>query len=403
MTRGLKLTLTKQHKILSFGFPFEVLNRDLKLIFVSNLVGSFGDGLYAYLLPVYMTDTLGASKVEVGILYAVVGLVAALTLLVAGMLADRYDRKKIMIAGWMAWVPAPLIFSLAGNWLQMLPGMVLWGFWLGGPTGTAYIVTSANKNKLTLTFTAISAAWSFGYIFSPALGGYLAGIVSMRVVFYLAFIFYALAGFTLSFISTQHARSRTQHSPEEHYSFFKLLRTRKLLTLSIFFGSIMFIAMMFRPFVPNFLADIYHYGNFEIGVLGSISFFSSAVLGILLGKLGDRWRKSYALAVSMILCSFSLILLLLFGNFYILTFTFFLVGGSYITWSLLSAIVGPLAPEAIRARWVSIPQTVSMFSSVIAPYVGGVLYEVSPSYPFVVAIGGTLFIALLAFTRLFEG
>ena len=385
------------------GFPFEVLNRDLKLIFLSNLTGSFGDGLYAYLLPYYMSDTLGASSVEVGILYAVVGLVAALTLLVAGMLADKYDRKKIMIAGWLAWVPAPLIFSFAGNWLQMLPGMVLWGFWLGGPTGTAYIVTAADKSRLSLTFTAISAAWSFGYIFSPAAGGYLAGTIGMRVVFYLAFILYALAGFILSFISTQHARSHTQHSPEERYSFFKLLKTRKLLTLSILFALIMFVLMLFRPFVPKFLGDAYHYGDFEIGVLGSVSFFSSAVLGILLGKLGDRWRKSYALAVSMMLCSFSLILLMLFGNFYILIVTFFLTGGSYITWSLLSAIVGPLAPEAIRARWVSIPQTVSMFSSVIAPYIGGVLYEASSYYPFIVATGATLFLALSAFIRSFAG
>ncbi len=401
-TRGLKLTLAKQRKILSFGFPFEVLNKDLRLIFVSNLVGSFGDGLYAYLLPYYMTDTLGASKVEVGILYAIVGLVAALTLLVAGMLADRYDRKKIMIVGWLTWVPAPLIFSLAGNWLQMLPGMVLWGVWLGGPTGTAYIVTSADKSKLTLTFTAISAAWSFGYIFSPALGGYLAETIHMQVVFYLAFIFYASAAFVLCFISTQHAKRYTQRQPEEGHSFFKLLRTRKLLMLSVFFGSIMFIAMMFRPFVPNFLADVYHYGGFEIGVLGSISFFSSAVLGILLGKLGDRWRKSYALAVSMILGSLSLIPLMLFGDFRILMVTFFLIGGSYITWPLMSAIISPLAPESIIARWVSIPQTVSMFSSVIAPYVGGVLYEISPPYPFIVAVGAMFSLALLVLTRLSE-
>jgi len=380
-----------------------VLNRDLKLIFASNLAGSFGDGLYAYLLPYYMSENLKTTPVEVGILYAVMGLVAALTLLVAGMLADRYDRKKIMIAGWIGWLPAPLIFSIGQNWLQMLPGMVLWGFWLGGPTGTAYIVTSADKSKLTLTFTVISSAWSFGYIFSPALGGYIARTSGMRVVFYLAFILYAIAGFILTFISTQHARSPTQCSSEERYSFFKLLRTKKLLTLSIFFGSIMFITMLFRPFVPKFLADVYRYGDFEIGILGSISFFSSAVLGILLGRLGDKWRKSYAIATSMILCSLSLVLLLLFGDFRILIVTFFLTGGSYLTWSLMGAIVGPLAPESIRARWVSVPQTVSMFSSVIAPYIGGVLYDASPHYPFLAATAITLFIALLAFTISSEG
>ena len=60
------------YKILKFSFPFEVLNKDLKLIFTSNLIGSFGDGLYAYLLPYYMSKNLNTSSVEIGILYAVV-------------------------------------------------------------------------------------------------------------------------------------------------------------------------------------------------------------------------------------------------------------------------------------------------------------------------------------------
>jgi MFS family permease len=206
----------------------------------------------------------------------------------------------------------------------------------------------------------------------------------------------------LSFISSQKASDYVQKSSEEQYSFSKLLRTRKLITLSIFFGAIMFFLIMFRPFVPEFLADRHHYGDFEIGVLGSISFFGSAVLGILLGRFGDRRKKSYALSVSLALCSLSLVLLTLFGDFYILLIAFFLSGGSYITWSLMNSIIGPLAPESIRARWISIPQTVSMFSSFMAPYIGGILYDVSIFYPFIVAIAITPFLALLAITKLLE-
>jgi MFS family permease len=374
-----------------------VLNRDLKLIYICNLVGSFGDGLYAYLLPYYMTKNLGAESVEVGILYAVMSLVAALTLLFAGTLADKYDRKKIMLAGWIAWLPAPIIFSFARNWFEMFPGMLLWGVWLGGPTSTAYIVSAADEKKLTLTFTMISSSWSFGYIFSPAFGGYLAGTVGMQTVFYLASIFYASATLILFFIRSQKAKGYVVRSSKEGYSFFQLLKTRRLLKLSVFFASMMFMIMMFRPFVPKFLADVYGYGDFEIGVLGSISFFGSAVLGILLGKIGDKWRKAYALATSLLLCSLSLALLLLFGNFEILTITFFITGGSYLTWSLLGAVVGPLAPESIRARWVSVPQTVTMFASFVAPYIGGVLYGLSSYYPFITAIIVTLFLALSTF------
>jgi len=385
------------------GFLFSTLNRDLRLIFASNLMGSFGDGLYAYLLPVYMTENLKASSIEVGTLFAVVNLLAASTLLLAGVIADRYDRKKIMVAGWIAWVPAPLFFALARNWTEMLPGMVLWGVWLGGPTVTAYVVTSASKDRLTLSFATISASWSLGYVISPALGGYLASKLSMRVVFILASILYASAGLILSLISSQKPAIRKPEShSEENYSFFRLLRIKRLLMLSLFFASVMFTLMLFRPFISKFLADVYGYSQLEIGVSGSVLFLGSSVLGILIGRLGDRGRKSYALASTLALCGLSLTLLLASRDFRILIITVFLAGCSYTLWSLMNAIVGPLAPEPVRARWASIPQTVSMFSSIMAPYVGGVLYGVSPYYPFEVAIVMVLLLALLASTGILE-
>jgi MFS family permease len=382
-------------KVLQFSFPFEVLNKDLKLIFTSNLIGSFGDGLYAYLLPYYMKETLKANPVEIGILYALTSLTAALTLLLAGMIADKYDRKKIMIAGWIAWVPAPIIFSLARDWIQMLPGMILWGIWLGGPTSTAYIVTAADKNKLTLTFTVISSSWSLGYIFSPAIGGYMAGKIGMQAVFYTSFILYAIAGLVLAFMRSQHALT-SQQKTSTGPSTIELLKDKRLIGMSAFFASVMFVMMMFRPLVPQFLADAYHYGDFEIGVLGSIAFFGSAVLGIILGRVGDKWRKEYALAASMVSCSLSLIIMLLTGDLYVLALAFFLAGASYITWSLMSAIIGPQAPEPIRARWISIPQTISMFASIVAPYVGGIVYEFSPYYPFMIAISASILLAIIA-------
>jgi MFS family permease len=397
------LALDRSAKIFRVFSPFKALNRDLRLIFACNLIGSFGDGLYAYTLPNYLTVNLGVNSVELGILYAVMSLVAALTLLIAGMLADKYDRKKIMVAGWLAWLPAPIIFSIAKDWFQALPGMVLWGFWLGGPTTTAYIVTSADRNKLSTTFTVISAAWSFGYIFSPGLGGYLSKILGHNIVFYSAAVLYALAALILAFISTQRAPANNAgNSMEERLSFRSLIKSRKLLIFSAFFASVMFILMLFRPFVPSFLKDMYYYQEFEIGLFGSISFFGSAVLGILFGKVGDKWKKAYALAVSLIFCSFSLTLLLLFGDFHILTIAFFLTGGSYMTWSLMSAIIGPSAPESSRARWVAIPQTISMFISVLAPYIGGFLYFISPYFPFVIAIAASLLLATLTLWLLKE-
>jgi DHA1 family multidrug resistance protein-like MFS transporter len=380
----------------------QVLNRDLKLIFATNVVGSFGDGLFAFLLPVYMNNTLGFDSIQIGILYALLALASALTLLISGKLADNYDRRKIMVAGWIAWLPAPLIFAFARNFAEMIPGMVMWGFWLGQPAGSAYIVTSSERDRLTSTFTIMSAGWSSGYTFSPAIGGFLAGTVGMKTVFFLAFIFYASACFTLSFIRSQHANREQGASDGKEYSFSKLIRNRKLLSFSTFFATVMFITMMFRNFVPIYVKRVYGLTDFEVGFLGSILFASSAVLGILLGRLGDMKRKVYPLALSLIFGALGLMLMLWLGSFVILAVSFVFNGASYLTWSMLSAIVGPIAPESCRARWIAIPQTLCMLVSFAAPYVGGFLYATSAKYPFIVAAMAMPMLAFLSVKMLKE-
>jgi ENTS family enterobactin (siderophore) exporter len=392
--------LARWHSFFSIRGFFTSLNKDLKLIFFANLAGSFGDGLYAYIMPYYMKDSLKANAVEIGILYAMTNLFATVTLLIAGLLADRYDRKKILVLGWAAWVPAPLIFAVAKNWVQMIPGMALWGVTLGPPAMAAFIIATTNKTKLTLTFTVISSAWSLGYIFSPALGGYLGGMVGMPLVFLLSSVCYTAATVILLLIKSQYCANHISGAERKEAPTLQLLKSRKLLVLSIFLGAIMFAVFLFRPFIPTFLADVYGYNGFQIGVLGSFSFFGSALLGVMLGRFGDKTRKTHALAAALALFGFALVPFLLFDDFQVLLVTQVLVGASYLAWPLMSAIIGPLAPERARALWVAIPLAVGMFSAILAPYFGGILYEISPYYPFVFGIVVTIFLALVSLVKL---
>ncbi len=373
------------------------LNRDLKLILLSNFVGAFGDGLYFYILPLYIRS-LEAGPVEVGIFFSVLCLAAAITPILGGFLADRYDRKKVMILGWLIWIPVPLIFSLARHWSQMLPAAVLYGCWIGQPASSAYVATSADRKRITLTFTMISAAWWSGYVFSPALGGYLSEhVIGMRRVFYLSFIFYALCTTILLFISSQHAKK--QSSPPSSPTPF---RRKTMLLWSLFFAVIMFVQVIVRPSVPQFLDDVYGFEEFHIGVLASVTFFGSALLTIGLGRIGDRWTRAGAVSISMILCCVSTAILVSSKNFLTLVFASFLMGSSYSAWSVVSALFGSVAPEASRGRWMSLQQTAGMLAAFSAPYLGGVIYEAWPYNPFIVAIVATPLLAALALTSPFQ-
>src|SRR5439155_15466364 len=55
------------------------------------------------------------------------GLVKALTNLAAGRLSDRYGRKPVLVAGWLAGVPVPLLLIWAPSWAWVIAANALLG------------------------------------------------------------------------------------------------------------------------------------------------------------------------------------------------------------------------------------------------------------------------------------
>jgi MFS family permease len=382
--------------LLSRVLPAGTLNRNLRLLCISNFFGAFGDGLFVYTLPLYLRE-LKASPADVGLLYSILSLSSALTIIPGGFLADRFDRKKLMILGWAIWVPAPLMFSVATHWSQLLPVISVYGFLIAGPATSAYIATSANKDRITVTFTAISASWSLGYIFSPALGGYISTQIGTSWVFFLAFALYVLAAVTLFFLQSQHPKMLNEKSPASTGS--RPFDSRKIILLSIYFATAIFFLSITRPLVVQFFKDVFIIDSFHVGVLGSVTFSGWAVISMGLGKIGDKWTKAAAVATALVLGSISLIIIISFNNFPVLVLASFIHGGSYPLWSLMSAAVCSIAPEMSRGRWVSVSQAMTTLTAFVAPYLGGILYEASPYMPFYVVIVATLLLSLVAFTK----
>lgn len=385
--------------VYSFALPLGTLSQDLKLLFLSNFIGAVGDGLYSYIMPIYIRD-LGASSADVGFLFSVFILSTALTIIPGGILADRYDRKKVMILGWLLWIPVPLTFSMAAYWTQLIPVMAFYGLFIGGPATSAYVMTSARKDRVTLTYTLMSASWLSGYTFSPGLGGYLSIVLGMRSVFLLSLALFAAATIVLFFVRSQ--RAQKPSTPHETRFNLDSAHAKKIVLLSVFFAFVFFFLNLVRPLTVQFFKDVYALDSLNIGLLGSAAFLGSAIFSILLGKAGDKFGKTIAIAVAMLVGGVSFGLFLCFRNTLALGFASFLNGTSYMLWPLMGASVGSITPEASRGRWISLAQMSATLAATIAPYIGGVLYEWSPHLPFYIVIAVSPLLALLALTKPFR-
>jgi hypothetical protein len=107
----------------------------------------------------------------------------------------------------------------------------------------------------------------------------------------------------------------------------------------------------------------------------------------------------------MALVGLGLGILISVDNFIILVFASFLRGAFFPMWAFIGATVGSIAPASSRARWISVVQTTTQAASILAPYVGGVLYDISPrvhTTPFFIAIAACLALTFLARIRPFR-
>lgn len=371
------------------------MNRDIQILCIANFIAAFGDGLYAYVLPNIIRN-LEASPTQVGITYAILHLAAAITPIPAGYLADKYDRKKIIILGWLIWLPVPILFSLATHWTHMLPSMLLYGLWLSGPATSAYIATTTKPQEMARAYTATSASYWLGYTFSPSIGAYITQKTNTNTTFYLTSLFYAVTILTLTFLTSQHARDKQPIKTNKHNNKGYSLRT--ILAWTLFLTILVYTIMLTRPTTPQFLKYHYKYTDPQIGLIGSATFAGATVWCILLGKLGDRWRKSGALSLGLITSIIATTILITTNNYTILLPNALLIGASYTLWSLIGSIVGPLTPPTKRARWISITHTGATTAALASSLTGGILYETSPHTPFLIFIPTATTLAILGLT-----
>ena len=192
------------------------------LVLVNAFVGGMV-GLERTVVPLIGTEEFGiSSEVVVFSFIITFGLVKACVNLVSGLLADRFTRKTVLVAGWVVGLPVPFMLGYGPSWAWIVGANVL----LGVSQGLAWSMTVNMKIDLVGPrqrglAMGLNEAAGYGAVGLTALGtGYLAAWYGLRPEpFYIGIIYSAL-GLLLSVFLVRdtggHARLESTHSaPEE--------------------------------------------------------------------------------------------------------------------------------------------------------------------------------------------
>jgi predicted MFS family arabinose efflux permease len=377
-----------------------MLPRDRRRLRLGLFLWGVGEGLFIYLLPLYVRN-LGGDATAVGLTLGVQFAVAGVGTLLAGPVVDRIGHLPLIRASGIVASPGLLIWIFAPSWQWIIPGTALYALSFSiVPALNGYIISGHDDH--VGAFGSTFAFFSLGMIVTPGIGGFIATqLHSIRPVFALALVMY-IAG-------TVAVWNLTPHPIEPHEPLGTVVRAlftnRPLMRLCVFLIGTMFVLTLTNSYVGPYLQDVDHANDGTVGLLGACISLGEFAIGLSLGRL-SAWlgRLATMLALQAAL-ALSLTLLLVVHQVPFLAGAFMLRGAIMNVPNIIFGLVGGVLPQRQQGAGFGLLELCFQSGMMAAAYVGGLLYAAGATYPFMagLALLAVLAVATLSQASLFAG
>ena len=293
--------------------PYAVLrNRAFRRIWTAQLVSTIGDALTSLAAGIIVFKITG-SALSVGLMLMATAVPTLVVGLIAGVVVDRYDRKKIMIASdliraaMVATIPFLVVLSDPGSvvWLYavvLLSASVTQFF---SPANESVLPEIASEEELGAA-NAIMAIAQFG---STALGfaaaGFLATTDSIELVFFIdatTFLFSALMISLVKVAPLEVSEHTTLGEQIRNIGFGAkfIWKTPILRSLNIVRVPVLIAFGMQNVLLLPFAIRALNATEFEYGLQEGLTSVGFVVGSLLMARLADRLREGQWLVLSFV-------------------------------------------------------------------------------------------------------
>ncbi|MBI5044767.1 MAG: MFS transporter [Candidatus Levybacteria bacterium] len=150
-------------------FKFIPQDRNLFIIALIAVVNMLGYGIIIPILYAY-SKKFGLSDFDNGLLFAIFSICQFFSTPIIGRLSDKYGRRPLLLTSIIGTAISFFMMAFAPNVLFLFFARALDGLTAGNiPVAFAVISDTTKPEERAKAFCLIGAAFSFGFIFGPAI------------------------------------------------------------------------------------------------------------------------------------------------------------------------------------------------------------------------------------------
>ncbi|HEL2002854.1 TPA: multidrug efflux MFS transporter [Streptococcus suis] len=352
--------------------------RNMKVAWLGNFLTGTSFTLVMPFISVFVEELgVGPGQVEyyAGLAVSVNALAAALMAPIWGSLADRYGRKPMMVRAAFA-----MIFTMGGmafvpNVFWLLALRVLNGVFTGYiPNATALIASQVPKDKTGYALGTLSTGAVAGNLIGPTLGGILAEMFGVHMVFLLVGLLYAIVVLLTVFYIREDFVPVKKGEEMSVKEVFAQVKDRQML-VGLFVTSMIIIAAA-QAVVPILTLYVRHLGQtdnllFVAGFIISLPGMASLVTSGYLGKIGDRIGNHRLLLIALTYSLLINVFCVFAENPFQLGLLRFMYGfGTGALLPSVNSLLTKLTPKEGISRIFSYNQLFNNLGSVVGPMMG---------------------------------
>ncbi len=399
----------------------KLFSKDFTLVVIGQIISLFGNAAIRFALPLYLLNLSGSSALY-GTVTACAFIPAILLSPVGGIIADRANKRNIMVVLDFMTAVIILIFSLLMNYVNIILLLVITLMLLYGiagayqPSVQASIPLLMSQENYMRANSIINTISSFSSLMGPILGGILYSIYGIKPILWICIICFFFSAIMEIFIHIPFQKQKV------HNNIFKTIRSdfaesirfirkeKPVLGKGMYVvcGINLFLSAMIIVALPYLITEVLPlekawantlYG-FAQGALAAGGLTGGICSGIFANKLSIK-NAGYILIFCTV-CVFPMGLALMvlssgFINYLIITICCFIimVFSTIFTVQMMSFIQTETPPNFI-GKVISVILTVSMCAQPLGNALYGILFEICDGFEYIVILIAGCFSLIIA-------